>query len=397
MNVVDLKILIPASPDFIWRFLGDLSAIPQWQEDVVSVAFLSTQREGKGTRWRITANKGSDIVAEVSAWYDTLGYEYRLVDGSNYSENQGRIRLNEVAEGTLVRWTFQYELGGVLGGLRNAVRLKRNTSNQIQASLRNLHQVVLQESGGISTHEAKASMRDAPDVDIRLSYQPRHSSAFQDPALDESLEAEDFALGQPPFSFEPVLEAEDFPPILESDTKPNPIVLAAASASNTPERRDEIVDDTRPIEVEVFLSEPPLPSPEPLEAAPEPVPSAILSPQPSAEDGPQNREPSAPVAAPIPVLDPADSAYVSVFEIFGIRRPSEASAQPQAPVDTVRELLADRPTTAERPAYESERIFDLDAGSATDPSDSTPLTDPTTIVGLRRTQRRRKTRLRTHT
>ena len=51
----------------------------------------------------------NDVVVEISAWYDTLGYEYRIVDGAKFGENQGRIRLQEVAEGTLVRWIFQYE------------------------------------------------------------------------------------------------------------------------------------------------------------------------------------------------------------------------------------------------------------------------------------------------
>ena len=185
MNVIDLEILIPASPEFIWRFLGDPSALPQWQEDVASVSFLSTQREGQGTRWRASSDKTNDIVVEVSAWYDTLGYEYKLMDGASFAENQGRIRLHEVTDGTLVRWTFQYELGGMLGGLRNAMRLKRATTNQLQANLRNLHQLIMQESGGISTHEAKASVREAPDVDERLSYQPRHPSAFHEQASED--------------------------------------------------------------------------------------------------------------------------------------------------------------------------------------------------------------------
>ena len=48
MNVIDLEILIPASPDFIWRFVGDLAKSVNWQEGVRSVSFLTTQREGKG-------------------------------------------------------------------------------------------------------------------------------------------------------------------------------------------------------------------------------------------------------------------------------------------------------------------------------------------------------------
>ena len=93
MNVIDLEILIPASPEFIWRFLGDLAALPQWQDNVATVSFLSTQREGQGTRWRASSDNNSDVVVEVSAWYDTLGYEYSVKDGASFSENQGRHPL----------------------------------------------------------------------------------------------------------------------------------------------------------------------------------------------------------------------------------------------------------------------------------------------------------------
>ena len=227
MNVIDLEILIPASPEFIWRFLGDPAALPQWQANVSSVSFLSTQREGRGTRWRASSDSSNDIVVEVSAWYDRLGYEYRLMDGTGFADNQGRIRLQEVPDGTIVRWTFQYELGGVLGGLRNAMRLKRSTTNQLQTSLRNLHQLILQESGGITTHEAKASVREAPDVSERLTYQPRHPSAFHDPALDELAEGDtELATDKQPVSYVFDFDSDPVPVLADTDTKPNPVVLA---------------------------------------------------------------------------------------------------------------------------------------------------------------------------
>src|SRR5690606_14538533 len=112
MNVIDHAILISASPTFIWRFLGDVSQNPKWQEDCTNISFLTTQHEGKGARWRYSTTKGKDVVVEITAWYDTLGYEYMIVDGSSVGENKGRMRLQEIAEGTLVQWTFNYEVEG---------------------------------------------------------------------------------------------------------------------------------------------------------------------------------------------------------------------------------------------------------------------------------------------
>ncbi len=396
MNVIDLEILIPASPEFIWRFMGDLAAIPQWYEDVVSISFLSTQREGRGTRWRHSTVRGSDVIVEVSAWYDTLGYEYRIVDGTTFNENQGRIRLHEVTDGTLVRWTFQYEAGGVLGGIRNAMRLKRNTTNQIQDSLRNLHQLILQESGGISTHEAKASMQDAPDVDERLSYQPRHPSAFRDAALEEF--DDDTSLSERlPLAYDLELEPAALPPVADSDTKPNPVALGAGEELNPNLAPEPKLDDTRPMEVEVLLAEDP---PQEIPTTPEPEPQTeaeALALEPMAQ-APKDDPPPDTSLAPKP-LD--DSSNLSVFEIFGLRKPSETRADTEnahEPRSDFGATFTDRgtqassagelePVGAENDKMPEEKPAQADARYA----------DATTISGWRRSARRKKTRIRSHT
>ncbi len=361
MNVIDLEILIPASPEFIWRFLGDLAALPQWQKNVSSVMFLSTQRQGNGARWRALSDNGGDTVVEISAWYDTLGYEYSLMDGTNFGENQGRIRLTEVTDGTLVRWTFQYDHKGVLGGLRNTVRLKRATTNQIQASLRNLHQLIARESGGISTHEAKASVREAPDVGERSAYTPRHPSAFHEPSgRDETevISAGDTDKKPAIFDFSalPNLPAED-----KSDTKPNPVVLAPDYEHSEPEAG---LFDTKPVIMERLPAEPPMPTPEP--------------------------EP--PVERPMPLRESRGSSELSVFEIFGLQKPSEAQKQTAPPIEAspVSSLpvapLEEPPQPAvsaspERPVSAPHEVPDKPLDLA--------------IVGLRR-RRRRSSMIRSH-
>lgn len=394
MNVIDLEILIPASPEFIWRFMGDLAAIPQWYEDVVSVSFLSTQREGRGTRWRHSTVKGGDVIVEVGAWYETLGYEYRIVDGTTYDENQGRIRLHEVTDGTLVRWTFQYEAGGVLGGIRNAMRLKRNTTNQIQDSLRNLHQLIMQESGGISTHEAKASMQDAPDVDERLSYQPRHPSAFRDAALEEF--DDDTSLSERlPLAYDLELEPAALPPVTDSDTEPNPVALGASAELNPEAAPEPKLEDTRPMEVELLLAEDPPPEvSSPLETEVEPEAPA---PEPIAQ-APRDDPPSDTSLAPKPL---EDSSNLSVFEIFGLRKPSEARAKSES----ADEPLSDYRATSTDRGPQTSSAGELEPAAAANDKkpDKQPaqadarIADASTISGWRRSARRMKTRIRSHT
>ena len=400
MNVIDLEILIPASPEFIWRFMGDLSAIPQWYEEVVSVSFLSTQREGRGTRWRHSTVKGNDIIVEISAWYDTLGYEYRIVDGTKFVDNQGRIRLQEVTDGTLVRWTFQYEPGGMLGGIRNAMRLKRSTTNQIQDSLRNLHHLIMQESGGISTHEAKASMQSAPDVSERLSYQPRHPSSFQDSAEDDIVEDDTTLSERFPLSYDLELEPDPLPQLDETDTKPNPVVLGAGDELIPDQAPDPELDDTRPVEVESLLAEvslPEIPDPPPAAEtiiAEQPEPEPIISEQPAPESI-ADREPSVAAAEAKP---PDDSSQLSVFEIFGLQKPSEARAETDAPPGDF-QSEAQRPDFRQRAPINPGRNGLAESREA--PKESTkadvPCPGRAPISGWRRRARRNKTLLRTHT
>ncbi len=410
MNVIDLEILIPASPEFIWRFLGDPSALPKWQEDVSSVSFLSTQRDGQGARWRASSEKSNDVVVEVSAWYDTLGYEYRLMDGASFADNQGRIRLHEVTDGTLVRWTFQYEAGGLFGGLRNAMRLKRSTTNQLQASLRNLHQLIMQESGGISTHEAKASVREAPDVGERLSYQPRHPSAFHEETPEELAEdATEAASYRQPVAYDE-FEAAPAPLLADTDTKPNPVAISSAADEELLTAPEPAPDDTKPIRVSPPLIETPaapetrLPEPQ----LPEPrIPDARLTePRLPETRRPETRLPE-PVIEPEPISRPAastlpsetrDSAHLSVFEVFGLRKPSEANSRAsraEAPPPARRDLgapilfprrevaeSAPRPEPAPRPEVEQDARESSAAYGR--------------IIGWRRQARRRKAVIRSH-
>lgn len=329
MHVIDLEIMIPASPDFIWRFLGDIASAADWQAGVTAVSFLTTEHEGKGARWRYSYAKGRDVVIEAAAWYDTLGYEYVIVDGPGYGDNQGRIRLQEVNEGTLVRWTFNYESGGMLGGLRNAMRLKRKTSKQIQDSLRNLHDLVKKESGGASPYSARATVREAPDPDERSSYQPRHPSNFVEQASEADDEA-DLPEDLQPIAF--TLDEEPRPAAGQSDgdTKPNPVVLGGDGLLDMEWQLNEIEAATEPIDSEVVSIEPDI-----REAIIEepPAPEVPAVPEKPAEDIPSDR--------PVPARAQRaamDNSTLSVFEIFGLRKPSEIADAQSSPGESLRDL-----------------------------------------------------------
>lgn len=351
MNIIDHAILIPASPDFIWRYLGDLSKNVDWQEDFRNISFLTTHHEGKGARWRYSTAKGHDVIVEIVAWYDTLGYEYTIVDGMQLGSNQGRIRLQEIPEGTRVQWTFHYETGGVLSSLRNSMGLKRNTTNKIQDSLRNLYQLIQQETGGISTHEDKASLKDAPDVEERSSYRPRHPSAFVDLAADDAY-AESEQLPMQPIAYELDDEATPIPAATEDDTKPNPVIQAAQAIQSAS------------------------PAPAKIEAE-----SESPAPETASVDAP-------PAEMPTPIKHSRDTASISVFDVFGLQKPSQTKipkvlAQPSAEPPPAPAKSESHPESLDDPPQiPLTESADEDAFSAADAIERvTPLeTEPTSMA-----------------
>ncbi|NDJ63211.1 MAG: hypothetical protein GYB67_18975 [Chloroflexi bacterium] len=174
MNTIDKRIIIPAPPQVVWNYISDLERNPEWQIDCREVAFLTTRHEGPNTRWRYTTDRGRDYVVEAIHWYNTLGYEYTFVDGP-YKENSGRIRLQEIPEGTVVQWTFSYQMGGMLRRSNN-----RQLETVMSESLKMLWRQIKQITGGEEFADSKSLIREAPDVEARSQYKPRHPSAVSD-------------------------------------------------------------------------------------------------------------------------------------------------------------------------------------------------------------------------
>ena len=414
MNIIEHAILIHASPELVWEIISHLESNSQWQVGCQDVAFISTSQSGAGTRFRHIDERDNQIVTELTAWYDKLGYEYTIVDGVDYGENQGRIRLQEVAEGTIVQWTFTYETGGMLGGLRNAVSLKPKIQTEIVEGLRGLYKVAMAEKGADHEHEVKVLMQDAPTAEERADYQSKHPE--QTPEEEQ----------RPVTGSYPRLQTNEIPtaPLwdFEEESKEELLASSTAEESSSTNVFDQIPepsfnsDDTRPTstipKVEVFI--PPATSNEQIydtgqhevvnkpiayeEGSSENPYSGIpILPEEAAPDSPyvdQSTQPTSSQPEPtayeevhdaIPVLDdrdpyavqiedeatyrtqpppnpyeqplveqhteepsttsydlveptPVDSStskdtgYVSVFDVFGLDKPSESQVLPKVPV-----------------------------------------------------------------
>jgi hypothetical protein len=361
MNTIDQRILIPASPDVVWAYLSDLTHNPDWQANCQNVSFLTSKREGPGTRWRYSTSRNREQVAEISAWYNGLGYEYTIIDGSPFRKNTGRIRLQEIPEGTVVQWTFSYETGGLFGGGRGA---GRQVETMMETSLKNLWRRITQTTGGKTAHEAKSLIREAPDVEARSQYKPRHPSLAKEDAehrppekqaqplvIEDEIGIDDLGVAR----FQPPVRIQE-PPVAVDDTRPRPAVAVQPSTEepdflasiDSPAAITDLPAPSQPIpEVKEDDTRP---RPVVVETAPEvtvkeeeaPPASAISEEAPPLEDEahaafkPPAREAAPPASEPEPVtvrtsaelprVEPADSTGErSIWEIFGLPRPSETA------------------------------------------------------------------------
>ncbi|MFW5691935.1 MAG: SRPBCC family protein [Chloroflexota bacterium] len=402
MNTIDQRILIPAPPDVVWQIISNVQNNPEWQADCRSVSVLTNLTSGQGLRYRAVSAKGRDYVVEITAWYEGVGYAYRIVDGSPYKSNKGTIRLQEIPEGTIVQWMFEYDLSGLFSGVRNAISTRRNVENAIIESLETLWRTAT-TSRPAADYVAKSLVREAPDVEARMNYQPRHPSAVRE-------------RGKTPA---PII---DEPPIQEDDTRPRQVVDVQApevpssqpvpdtppiSASNEDAVEAPVVvtsgwgDDAPPLPEPDFLSgalddEPeskpaarqPVPSPQeaappplepakpdhPHQPAPErepPVPEAEVAAPPPLEPAPDPAPPvsqesstqDAPLELPrLPMTDDEsgeiDTSKVSVFDIFGIPKPSETQQMRAITAEDIAraEQAAAPPTTEAAPTSQGATI-----------------------------------------
>ena len=212
---------------------------------------------------------------------------------------------------------------------------------------------------------------------------------------DEFASDDDTSLAERlPLAYDLEYESEPIPVVADTDTKPNPVVLGSTDVEIIESRAESDLEDTKPVEVETLLAE--LAPPEP--AAPLPGPEPLVS-----EQFPEQRveQTVAPSVLSEERQEMRETAHLSVFEIFGLQKPSEARAQVEQQPPPFRERYADEPIGEDRTAS-SEHRSAVEAAALRESIEETPLTEAINagddrIAGWRRRSRRRSTLLRSNT
>lgn len=361
MTLIDQRILIDAPPQVIWEYLTDPEKLVGWHAGYSSISVLTTQQTGVGVRRRCAVTGGGkDVIEEITAWVDGLGYEYALVEGGPYRAFRGRFRLQPGPDGTSVQWTIEYRPRGLFGRLRDALSGRKQLAAMMAASLRELRQQI--NTLGLrmdDSYRARLGIQGRLNAAERAQYQRRHP-APESAAIAQATEAtaaEQPASAPPaaPTAPEPVATSEA--PLMhhDADTEPRPPAgLREALAAQQPEPLPpppppaQITPPEPPHAAKTApLSAPPVDHqrPTPPRGIPAVRPSAATEDQERAFARPPERTEDTPPARPTPprgvttppsqdttaderpTLPPpvpkTDTGELSIWEIFGIPRPSE--------------------------------------------------------------------------
>jgi hypothetical protein len=441
MNLIDHRILIPTSPERVWQFVGDLRRNTEWQVNAQTLSLLtSNPKPAPGMRFRLTQQRGRDQVWEITAWYDRFGYEYQVVEGGAFRENKGQLRLQETPEGTVVQWTFSYRGGGLFGNAGKA------QEQLIINSLKMLYKVITR-SKEVETFQAKSLMRDDPGVEARANYRPRHSTSVPTesgqgvrvpkspygpptpnkpmPPVPDELAAPRVSFTRPPDPAERTLydtrphPATPEPVARQADPEPDflaalppidapapviapsqPVWMKPADPTPTPPRTPPV--ELPPV-IELAPAAPPVveatPAPEPVTPPAvevKPVAEAAPTPPPVVEIKRVTSEipASAPVIeSPEPKPEPrpriTDTSQISVFELFGLPKPSKTQPMPALSPEMLSSTGQITPITDAAPAPEAPAPAEAEA-----PAAAPSLREVGLRAEARRTTRRARQRFR---
>jgi uncharacterized protein YndB with AHSA1/START domain len=350
VSLIDQRIVIDAPPQIIWDYLADPGKVPQWHAGYRIVSVLTTRQTGAGTRRRCALTSGGkDVIEEITAWVDGVGYEYCVTEGGPYRNLQGRFRLQPSPEGTSVQWTVFYKPRGLFGLLQNQLRGKRQLSDQMASSLRQLKRRVDELGQRLEIGERqKVAIRGRLNAEERAQYQRRHAPAAADEAAPVPPPPPPDTLVPPA---PPVVEAAPAVPAFVADLTAEPpegLHTADTQPKAPPGLREAIKAQQEMQAVEIPADEPasvPPPAPPPV-----PPPAALVPPPPvplaAVEPAPEYRRPTPPrgipsvqpappespaPAAELPSVPPPtplhDTGEISIWEVFGLRRPSEQAQE----------------------------------------------------------------------
>ncbi|NDJ86871.1 MAG: hypothetical protein GYB66_13390 [Chloroflexi bacterium] len=347
MTLIDQRILLPAPIQVVWQILSDHKELPAWRTDVRSVSVLSTNTAGPGARRRISLKKRTkDIIEEIRVWYEGVGYEYHIIEGSIYKSFSSRIRLQATPDGTVVQWTIDFESKGFLARLFGNRRQRRTLEKLTADSLRQLHRYILTKGARLDDrYRDKTRIKEGPDASHRAEYgakliaQAEHKEAKPEAPADGAASQ---ASSSGPVIEEPPIRIDDTPSVPRVGP-PSFLADALDSQEVSPPDSDEDTRPTQPVAdptgspSQAGKSEPAA-IPSAGNATPSPAEDAGSGTLDSIADPTEPRRPAVDQIATTPAgtsppsestgdlpppTDKRDTGQISIWDVFGVQRPND--------------------------------------------------------------------------
>jgi uncharacterized protein YndB with AHSA1/START domain len=114
----DAALEVDASRERVWEALSDLSQLSRWNSAVDSTVFLTPQRDGVDTEFRIDGVVTSTLRAERWEPFNSMGFSVRLKPRFTYDHVLRYSVQYRFTNRTVVRVEEEYRMaGGYLGHL----------------------------------------------------------------------------------------------------------------------------------------------------------------------------------------------------------------------------------------------------------------------------------------
>jgi hypothetical protein len=149
MTVLENSIQIQAPPDAVWRVLGTLDLLDQYDPGVKKSQLLEGPSEGVGASRRCDLAPRGWFAERVTDWRPTGAIAFELYECTlPVKRLKHRYTLTAKDGGTLVTQTMEYELKfGPLGSLMDALMVRRKWNDGVRGFFAGLKKRV--ESGAI--------------------------------------------------------------------------------------------------------------------------------------------------------------------------------------------------------------------------------------------------------
>ena len=122
------QVSIKAPSTKVWDALADFGNVQQMSPNIVKSFLNTNQKNGLGaTRHCDFTQMGASVDEKIIGWDEGKSIKIQLYNPKKLpmiKDMEALFELEEKGEDTLLKGTFQYDMGGALGGLMNGLMMR---------------------------------------------------------------------------------------------------------------------------------------------------------------------------------------------------------------------------------------------------------------------------------